>query len=302
MEIDGKRVAVMAQIVTFNPDMEILEENIKSIVPQVDEVLVYDNGSENVSAIAELSEKYGCILKLNQRNMGIGEALYDGIDFASSHGYKCIYTLDDDTISNYNVVELLVDELEKDDKLAIIAAGTQLRLDEEFSDAGYANNLMYVEKHGGVMTAGSCARVEVLLNEGNYKKAWFIDWIDWEMCNRLIKRGYKVASHRGAAQRHAEGSRLIKHFFGKTITSQDYPAFRLYYRSRNLVLLKALNEDDEYYGKRAFKSDFSYRIKCIVAIERHKIAKLFAILRGLINGNRMLRTGKSYPYNKKFPY
>ena len=60
--------------------------------------------------------------------------------------------------------------------------------------------------------------------------------------------------------------------------------------------------DDEYYRKRAFKSDFSYRIKCILAIERNKIKKLTAILRGIINGKKMLRTGKTIPYSKKFPY
>lgn len=302
MEIDGKKIAVMAQIITYNPDIDILRENVGSIISQVDTVLIYDNGSANINAIIDGLQEYNCIWEIRPSNMGIGEALYDGINYAYKHGYKYIYTLDDDTVSNHDVVKLAVSELEKDDSLAIIAAGTQLRLDEDFSKNSYESKIDYVTKERGVMTAGSCARVEYILNEGNYKKEWFIDWIDWEMCNRLIKRGYKVALHRGAAQRHAEGNRLEKKFFGKNVISQDYPAFRLYYRSRNLVLLRALNMNDEYYRKRAFKSDFSYRIKCILAIEKNKIKKLAAILRGIINGKKMLRTGKTIPYSKKFPY
>ena len=302
MEIDGKKIAVMAQIITYNPDIDILRENVGSIISQVDTVLIYDNGSANINAIIDGLQEYNCIWEIRPSNMGIGEALYDGINYAYKHGYKYIYTLDDDTVSNHDVVKLAVSELEKDDSLAIIAAGTQLRLDEDFSKNSYESKIDYVTKERGVMTAGSCARVEYILNEGNYKKEWFIDWIDWEMYNRLIKRGYKVALHRGAAQRHSEGNRLVKKFFGKNVISQDYPAFRLYYRSRNLVLLRALNMDDEYYRKRAFKSDFSYRIKCILAIEKNKIKKLAAILRGIINGKKMLRTGKTIPYSKKFPY
>ena len=302
MQIDGRQVSVMAQIITCNPDMDILRENVRSIISQVDALLIYDNGSANIKAVVEGLQDYNCVWIKNTVNMGIGEALYDGINYAYKQGYKYIYTLDDDTVSNYDVVKLVVSELEKDDSLAIIAAGTQLRLDEDFSKNSYESKIDYVTKERGVMTAGSCARVEYILNEGNYKKEWFIDWIDWEMCNRLIKRGYKVALHRGAAQRHAEGNKLEKKFFGKNVISQDYPAFRLYYRSRNLVLLRALNMDDEYYRKRAFKSDFSYRIKCILAIERNKIKKLTAILRGIINGKKMLRTGKTIPYSKKFPY
>ena len=42
---------VYAGIVTYNPKIERLIENINSIYPQVDKVIVYDNGSENIEDI-----------------------------------------------------------------------------------------------------------------------------------------------------------------------------------------------------------------------------------------------------------
>ena len=41
----------LAGIVTFNPDIERLNENISAIINQVDKVVVVDNGSENADDI-----------------------------------------------------------------------------------------------------------------------------------------------------------------------------------------------------------------------------------------------------------
>lgn len=38
---------ICAGIVTYNPDIQLLKQNIQSIQPQVQSIFIYDNGSSN---------------------------------------------------------------------------------------------------------------------------------------------------------------------------------------------------------------------------------------------------------------
>jgi rhamnosyltransferase len=38
-------------IVSFNPDIDLLQSNIEAIINQVEQIYVVDNGSDNVSAV-----------------------------------------------------------------------------------------------------------------------------------------------------------------------------------------------------------------------------------------------------------
>lgn len=44
---------ISAGIVTYNPEMQRLEENINAIIGQVDEVVLVDNGSANIKEIEQ---------------------------------------------------------------------------------------------------------------------------------------------------------------------------------------------------------------------------------------------------------
>ena len=41
----------MAVIITYNPDIETFFHNAQRIIPQVDDLVVFDNGSDNISEI-----------------------------------------------------------------------------------------------------------------------------------------------------------------------------------------------------------------------------------------------------------
>lgn len=43
--------AIMAVIITYNPDIETFFHNAQRIIPQVDDLVVFDNGSDNISEI-----------------------------------------------------------------------------------------------------------------------------------------------------------------------------------------------------------------------------------------------------------
>ena len=52
-EINSK-VKTAAGIVTYNPEIERLQENLKAASKQVDFVLIYDNASKNIDEIEKV--------------------------------------------------------------------------------------------------------------------------------------------------------------------------------------------------------------------------------------------------------
>ena len=66
----------LAGIVTYNPEIERLEESLNRIDPQVDNVVIIDNGSNNISVIYDLLKKFPDVLiEANGENKGIACAL-----------------------------------------------------------------------------------------------------------------------------------------------------------------------------------------------------------------------------------
>lgn len=66
---------VIGGIVTFNPDIDRLRENIDAIKEQVDEIVVVDNDSNNIHEIMQLSNEYDFELVKLSSNYGIAYAL-----------------------------------------------------------------------------------------------------------------------------------------------------------------------------------------------------------------------------------
>ena len=65
----------------------------------------------------------------------------------------------------------------------------------------------------------------------------FIDWVDVEMCYRLLRKGYKTAIHCDAIMKHLVGEPSQRKFFNKKIKLFNYSVFRMYYIYRNIYYL-----------------------------------------------------------------
>ena len=113
---------VLATITTYNPDIDLLEKNIDSVIKQVDKLVVYENNSTNRADIIALCAKKDIEIILNDRNEGVAGPLHNGIVYAVANEYPYILTLDQDSISSDGMVEYLLDKLESDKKLAVASA------------------------------------------------------------------------------------------------------------------------------------------------------------------------------------
>ena len=87
---------ILAAIVTYNPDLERLQKNINAIEPQVEHLIIVDNGSKNINLISRI--KGECKIKIdlieNKENIGIASALNQALDYAYKNNFDWILTLD----------------------------------------------------------------------------------------------------------------------------------------------------------------------------------------------------------------
>ena len=101
---------VLAVIVSFNPEGEILE-NIQRLRSQVGSILIIDNGSsaESLQHLRRLNTERAIELLEVGMNMGIGHALNLGVTRATKLGYEWLLTMDQDSQAPSHLVATLVE-------------------------------------------------------------------------------------------------------------------------------------------------------------------------------------------------
>ena len=90
---------IHAVVVTFNPDLVILNFTLTSLAPQVDGIVVVDNGgSEAVLChLQALSKRREIVLLSQQGNIGLAAAQNLGVEAARQRGAAAVLLLDQDS-------------------------------------------------------------------------------------------------------------------------------------------------------------------------------------------------------------
>lgn len=95
-----------AGIVSYNPDIERLRENICAINNQVSEVIVFDNGSDNFEAVEEIILEFKNVrLIKSDKNIGIAAALNRMMQWGFDLSYKWMLSLDQDSVCSDDYVK-----------------------------------------------------------------------------------------------------------------------------------------------------------------------------------------------------
>ena len=90
---------IHAVVVTFHPDLVILDATLTSLAEQVDGIVVVDNGgSETVSRhLQALAERSEIVLHRQKRNIGLAAAQNLGVEVARQCGAAAVLLLDQDS-------------------------------------------------------------------------------------------------------------------------------------------------------------------------------------------------------------
>src|SRR5215831_10464572 len=97
---------VCAVIVTYRPGATILDR-LSNVLPQVQGLIVVDNGSndDEVGQLRAASSALTFHLIENGENLGIADALNQGVRWAKSQGYPWVILFDQDSEITDNFID-----------------------------------------------------------------------------------------------------------------------------------------------------------------------------------------------------
>jgi rhamnosyltransferase len=226
-----EKMRISCGIVSFNPDIDLLQSNIEAIINQVEQVYVVDNGSDNVSAVERLTDQYSSVqLIKNPENRGIAAALNQCCKASTDDGYQWIVTLDQDSVCPEHFVDGVSQLIGIEKKVGIIAP---LIVDRSVGVIGHHPN-GYAEVRTCI-TSGAMTSLAVWNELQGFDEKMFIDSVDFEYCYRVRKAGYKVIQTDQVQLSHSIGEATICRFLFWKFKNTEHSAFRDYYIAQNNV-------------------------------------------------------------------
>jgi len=271
-----------AIVTSYYPNLEELEQNIRSYLSDVDKLIIWENTPKNESRINELVKKLNnekIEVRTTGRNEYLAKPFNICIEWAKQNGYTHILTMDQDSCFakyEFGAYKEKVAALSKDESIAIFAPTTN-KTDQKEPD------IIYINK-GSVYTSGAIYRREMFDKIGGFREDFAIYCLDPEICIRARKNNYKVIKFPQIYMKHTEGYRTKK--LGLTIN--NYSAQSTYFYIRNNILFwKIYPTDFQLSVKFNFiKYHVIYRIAKI-GFEKNRTAKLKAIFLGILHGIKM---------------
>ena len=229
--------SVCAVIVTYHPSASMIE-NMPKVLDQVDGLVVVDNGSntDELNFLRNASQSFGFHLIENGENLGIAEALNQGVRWAKSKEYPWVILFDQDSKITEGFVNQMFATWESHPECERLGS----------VHPRYVDPLTGVEpvvaraRDGGPimsMTSGSLMPAWIFDKIGLFASEFFIDLVDTEYCLRIRAAGYLVADSRHATLLHTAGHPQKHTLVGFSFRPTYHSAMRRYYFSRNRIAL-----------------------------------------------------------------
>jgi rhamnosyltransferase len=281
---------VCAIIVTYHPELDELEHSIARLRSQVDALVLIDNASGELAceAIRLMAKKYDGQLIENSSNVGIAQALNQGVREAIRRGAQFVLFFDQDSGVSPDFVEqelLCYSESSSKKKVGLVSPLIVNPVTKRMHGPipGADGELLLAQTSGALMP------IEVFADVGYFVDELFIDWADYEHCMRMSLKGWHIAFADRAKLDHLAGGNLPINFFGWHTYTLNATPIRYYYRTRNCIWTAK-----RYY--RAFPSIIFRFLRRMVwqwvkvlMVEGDRLVKLRANLLGVWDGigNRM---------------
>lgn len=271
---------VMAGIVTYNPNLSRLVENLSSLKGQVTKVIVVDNHSENLNDIVDLLEAFPEVTFVrHDKNLGIAVALNRAMSWASARGGDWALLLDQDSVCTPGMVSEL-SRLVSPEVAIVAPAIFDRNISEIPKSNSEASEVNFCITSGGIYSVTKWAEV------GGYDETMFMDFVDFDFCLRLRVAGFQIRRNPAAILVHEIGSSVRRGPF----ISYNHSASRSYHIAKDMV----------YYAKKNQKAPreltvhgrgilFTYllifrKALIIAAFEEDSVRRIAALVRGCFAG------------------
>jgi rhamnosyltransferase len=252
MTVEGN---VWAIIVTFHPEPARLTRVLERVAPQVERMVLVDNGSDPNSRewLRRAAIHYGAELVVLGANLGVGAGQNRGIAMALRDKGAYVLLLDQDSIPTADMVQCLrcahQQLAARGRRVAavgpayLLGSGPATRVFVRFGIFGLqrVNRRKKVAEPVPVdflISSGCLIPMDSLRDVGGMEEALFIDHIDTEWFLRARSRGYHAYGVPEAIMEHALGEKGSKRFWlGRWRVVPRHRPERYYYIFRNSLLL-----------------------------------------------------------------
>jgi rhamnosyltransferase len=284
-------LSVCAVVVTYHPTTDMVQ-NLQNVLAQTQGLVVVDNGS-NSDALNELrsaSRIAGFHLIENSENLGIAEALNQGVRWVKDQGFPWVILFDQDSGVTPRFVENILAAWQAHPQRERVCS-----MHPTYFDPGAVDDPVRLRASDGgpitSMTSGALMPVWAFDKLGWFASEFFIDEVDAEYCYRIRAAGYIIADSKQAVLHHTTGHPEQFKFLGFTCRPTQHSATRRYYMSRNrIVLYRKYFPIFPRFVLHSMHMAFIETVKCLVA-DRDRVRKFRNLLLGTWDGLR-LRMGK----------
>lgn len=276
---------VCAVIITFHPLPEVLV-NLAKVRPQVEHMVVVDNGSRNeeVAPFHEGSEELPFSLIENGENLGIAAALNIGVRWAKSQNCKWVVLFDQDSTVAEGFMAAMLSEFAARPASQNVAIVVPCYVDK------YSGYPMPLDRNGKgqilvARTSGSLIPLSLFEQCGLFREDFIIDQVDYEYCLRARELGYSIVQCSNTTLFHSLGERR-RYSLGRLylFTSTHHNAKRRYYIARNrLAIIRLYWNRYPTYCVNLILSTLKELIKILLA-EKMKFQKIKNTAVGILDG------------------
>jgi len=228
---------VCGVIVTYHPGQTMFDD-LRNLLAEMQGGVVVDNGSSptELDAIRAACRDLGFHLIENGKNLGIAEALNQGVRWARGKGYPWLLLLDQDTMASDGYLKAMFETWLTHPQRDAIACIHPRYMRPELGFSPLAprtrdGSLLWCITSGALMPAWIFDKI------GWFASEFFIDWVDIEYCFRIRRAGYQIAQSCEAVLVHDPGDPAPSSMMGFRFWPSHHNPVRRYYMSRNRVVV-----------------------------------------------------------------
>lgn len=227
---------ILAVVITYNPDLEVLYSNISALSRQINHIVIYDNASTNADDVCKIARQFENVeVVANEQNDGLPINYNRGLRLCISQGYEWLLTMDQDTVVPDNLIEEYGAAFGMAD-VAIISPVIQDRKIQTEKDAlaSIQDDNVWTEISECISSA-ALNRVSILNELGGFDEKLFIDQVDFDYCKNVTIHGYKIVRMNNCVVHHQIGDGSVVRVLGKDVVISNHSPIRKYYIFRNKV-------------------------------------------------------------------
>lgn len=271
----GKCKHIIGVVVWFNPT-EKEKDALRLYNSDLENVVIVDNSAEEHRALCEDIENV--VYLHNGNKNGIAGALNMGCREAMRLGADWVLTMDQDSRWDQSCLREYIQEANQYESFDRVGIFSPFHDCDGMPERHHRKGRY--ELRDVVMCSGNLLRLQAWQEVNGFREDFFIDCVDDELNCHLRQQGWLIVRTNHILLSHRLGSslkmvKLINHPY------TAHPAWRYYYRGRNMLYMARLYPDDAHFYKRHILKEL--KRLCLYDWD-NKFSKLKNYLRGLRDG------------------